>query len=272
LDDHVDRDNIENFPMTRYAARYWATHAQFENASSHIKDGMECLFDATKPHFATWLWIYNKDQWNGCPLQTMHPEKPEGVPLFYAAMLGFRDLAEHLITEHPEHVNAKCGRDATPMHIASQGGHASILTLLLEHGALVDDQDMFGHSPLHRASLNGKVEAGQCLLDHGADIHARNNEDRTPLFVAAFHGRVEFSRMLLERGAKINDHETRSMSPLHCAILSGSIQTVRLLLEHGADVNVRESKSGRTPSKLGLILDRHDIVELLSEYGAESVD
>ena len=109
LDDHVDRDNIENFPLARYAAQYWPTHARFENASSRIKDGMECLFDADKPHFATWLWIYNEIG-DGRSMSTMSPEKPEAVPLYYAARLGFRDLAEHLIAKHPEHVNARGGR------------------------------------------------------------------------------------------------------------------------------------------------------------------
>ena len=55
LDNHMDRDNIEKFPLARYAAQYWDTHARFENASSRIKDGMECLFDEDKPHFASWL-------------------------------------------------------------------------------------------------------------------------------------------------------------------------------------------------------------------------
>ena len=181
LDDRVDRDNIENFPLARYAAQYWATHARFENASSRIKDGMECLFDADKPHFATWLWIYNEDQ-GGRSMSTMCPEKPEAVPLYYAARLGFRDLAEHLIAKHPEHVNARGGSEVTPMHVAASAGHADILSLLLEHGADVDGRGKFGETPLHRASWNGKVEAGQCLLDRGADINARDDDDWTPLY------------------------------------------------------------------------------------------
>jgi hypothetical protein len=60
LDDRVDRDSIKSFPLARYAAEYWPTHARVENVSSHIKDGMDRLFDADKPHFATWLWIYNE--------------------------------------------------------------------------------------------------------------------------------------------------------------------------------------------------------------------
>src|SRR5712671_1902240 len=61
LDDRVDRDSIENFPLARYAAEYWHHHAQFPRVSSHVEDGMKRLFDGGKPHFATWIWIYNED-------------------------------------------------------------------------------------------------------------------------------------------------------------------------------------------------------------------
>src|SRR6266849_5693959 len=96
LDDRIDRDSIQGFPLALYAAQYWATHARIENVSSRIKDGMECLFDADKPHFATWIWLHNEDMF-GSSMSTMRPVKPMAVPLYYAAMLGFRDLAEHLI-------------------------------------------------------------------------------------------------------------------------------------------------------------------------------
>src|ERR1700733_9714383 len=117
LDDHVDRDRIKSFPLAVYAAQHWPTHARVERASLRIKEGMKCLFDAGKPHFATWLWIFNEDRRRS--MTTMRPEKPEAVPLYHAARLGFRDLAEHLIAEHPEHVNARGGVEETPMHAAA---------------------------------------------------------------------------------------------------------------------------------------------------------
>ena len=55
LDDRVDRDNIENFPLAQYAAQYWPIHARVENVSSCLMDGMERLFDADQPHFSAWL-------------------------------------------------------------------------------------------------------------------------------------------------------------------------------------------------------------------------
>jgi Ankyrin repeats (3 copies) len=164
LDDRVDHNSIKSFPLAPYAAQYWPTHAQVENASSRIKEGMECLFDADKPHFATWLWIYNEDRW-GRPMSTMCPEEPEAVPLYYAARLGFRDLAEHLIAEHPEHVNATGGCERTPMHAAASGGHTKFLSLLIEHGVDVECRGRGGYTALHLTSQNAKLEAGRFLLD-----------------------------------------------------------------------------------------------------------
>jgi ankyrin repeat protein len=270
LDDRVDRDNIKNFPLARYAAQYWPTHARFENALSYVKDGIECLFDATKPHFATWLWVYDEERPNRS-MFTMCPEKPEAVPLYYAARLGFRDLAERLIAEHPEHVNARGGSEATPMHVAVFAGDADILSLLLDHGADLEARGNYDWTPLHQASDRGELEAGQYLLDHGADIHARDDDDWTPLFPATINGNVEFVRMLLDRGAKIHVSDSDGgTTPLHWAVKEGNIRVARLFLGRGADVNGRD-KEGRTPSQLALERNLHEIVELLSAYGAESV-
>ena len=271
LDDHIDRDEIKNFPLARYAAQYWATHARFENPSSCIKDGIKCLFDADRPHFATWLWIYDEDRddYGHRNMYTMRPEKPESVPLYYAARLGFRDLAEHLIAEHPEHVNAVGGNEVTPMHAAACEGHTDILSLLLEHGADLDGRGRYDETPLHRTSRNGKfLDAGRYLLDRGADVNARNFNGYVPLVYAVEEGLVEFARMLLERGAGINIQDNVGLTPLHWAVRSRKIQTVRLLLEHGADVDALDNRV-KTPSQYA---GQGDIAELLFEYGAKSVE
>ena len=266
LDGSVDRDNINNFPLARYAARYWTTHAQFENASSWIKDGVECLFDADRPHFASWLWVYDEDL--DVAMSTMRPKKPETVPLYYVARHGFRNLADQLIAEHPEHVNARGGIEETPIHAAASAGHADIVSLLLEHGADVDGRSILGHTPLHRAAYRGNVEAGRFLINHGADIDARDDAKWTPLHHAAHFSRAEFVRLLHECGARTNARTVSDKIPLHWAAKANSIQTVRLLLEHGADVNARDNE-GKTPSQFAT---QQDIVELLSQYGAKSVE
>ena len=77
--------------------------------------------------------------------------------------------------------------------------------------------------------------------------------------------------MLLKRGAKVNAHDSsRGRTPLHCAVGRRNIQAVKLLLEHGADVNVAD-KLGWTFSRSASVLCDHEVVKLLSKYGAKSV-
>jgi len=133
LDDHIDRDKIKNFPLAEYAAEHWVKHARVENVSSHIEDGMKCLFDGDKPHFAAWLWVYNEDSEYGRSMRTTFPENPDAVPLYYAALFGLRDLAAHLLAENPEDVDAEGGLEVTPLHASVITGHFDVSSLLLEH-------------------------------------------------------------------------------------------------------------------------------------------
>ena len=272
MDDRVDRDDIDSFPLARYAAEYWPAHARVEIVSSHIMDGMERLFDADKPHFATWLWIYNRDRDN-ISMSTKRPEEPETVPLYYAARLGLPDLAERLIVEHPEHVNARGGMYSTPIHAAVNFGHAKILSLLIERGADIEgrSRSIYSGTLLNRAAWNRRLDVGQFLLDHGANIDCRDNSCCTPLIYTVLRDDVEFSRMLLERGAAVDaSGGSQDRTSLHRAIAWKMPQLVQLLLEHGADVNVRD-ENGITPCELASSCGSQEIVELMSAYGAESL-
>ena len=270
LDDRIDRDSIKSFPLARYAARYWVTHARIEDMSSRIKGGTECLFDADKPHFATWLWIYNEDR-SGDSMLTMRLDKPEAPPLYYAARLGFRDLAKHLIAERPQDVNVRGGVELTPLHVAVSEGHCDIVSLLIEHGADINGRGIFRGTPLHRASKTGRLEVGQVLLNRGADIDASSTLNYTALIYATINGHFEFARMLLDSGASIGSRSFFGRTALHWAAWCREIGVARLLLEHGADVNVRD-QDGKTPSQLGSYLGFQEIVELLSQYEAKSVE
>ena len=269
LDDRIDRDKIKAFPLAKYAAEHWVEHAQFENVSSYVKDGMEYLFDADKPHYAVWLWVYNEDR-NGNSMWTTVPEKPKAVPLYYAARLGFHDLTAHLLAEHLEDIHTKGGFCVTPLHASARYGHVDVFSLLVEHFPNLDIKGYEDQTPLHLASEGGHLMMGQQLLDRGADINARDYCDWTPLFVAAMSRQLDFTRMLLERGASINASDNVHQTPLYAASLKGRVEVVRLLLEHGADPDVYDM-GGRTPSAVAWGHRRLEIVHLLSEYGTKSV-
>jgi hypothetical protein len=104
LDDHVDRDNIEDFPLALYAAAILGkARAIWECIGTDQGwDGMSLLMKTSH----TSQRGFGSTTMIGVYLPLCVPEKPEAVPLYHAARLGFRDLAAHLIAEHPEHVNA----------------------------------------------------------------------------------------------------------------------------------------------------------------------
>src|SRR5258708_31127466 len=61
LDDRMDRNAMADFPLARYAARYSVDHATFGVVSSRIQDVMKRMFDPSKPHFASWVWLHDID-------------------------------------------------------------------------------------------------------------------------------------------------------------------------------------------------------------------
>ena len=268
LDHHINEDSIKDFPLAPYAAEHWVSHARFGKVSLRVRDGMQRLFDAKKPHFAAWLWIYNPDH-SGRTFG-MRPGRPEARPLYYAARFGFRDLVKHLLINYPGDVNARGGWDRTPLHAALSEGHIEVSSLLLKCGANVNIQDMWDGTPLHHASKRGQVEIGRWLLDSGADANARNGSGWTPLHLAAIYGRPEFARMLLEHEAEVNARAAnRGRTPLHLALANGRIEVVRVLLRRGADVNARDALE-RAPWRLESRELGLEVLQLLSEYGSNN--
>jgi ankyrin repeat protein len=266
LDDQIDAMKINNFPLASYAARHWVDHAQFEDISSYIQDAMECLFDKDKPHFAAWMWLYNID--NPSSELTAHPKVPDAVPLYYAALCGFHDIAERVIAAYPQDVDAKGGRCRTPLHAASEMGHASLALLPLECGADVKSRGFHRHTPLHLSSHHGYADMVQLLIDWGADSNAENAGQETPLIVASNNGSLETAELLLEHGVDANKADSSGWTSLHVASLNGHTDVVKLLLDHGANVNA-ENDIRDTP--LHIASSRGDIMvtEVLLEYGAD---
>lgn len=266
LDDRINWDSIKSFPLAEYAAEHWVRHAKFENVSSYIKDGVERLFDADEPQFSTWLWIYDPDY--GRPMSSEFPGKPPAVPLYYAALLGFRELAEHLLSIHPTHAHVVGGVENTAFHASASRGHMNVLSLLIWYLPNVDIRGIWGQTALHRASLFGRVEIGRRLLSYGADVSAQDYGGWTPLFAAASAGQLEFARMLLKHRADVNIPDYNGRSPLYMAVKSRHVEVVRLLLEHGANPNTRD-RFDMTPGELASDRGHPVIAQLLYEYGTE---
>jgi ankyrin repeat protein len=308
LGELVDEDSVKDkFPLARYAAEHWVDHAQFENVSSHIREGMEDLFGPDKPYFAAWLQVFDIDtrplhdsllyEFASSSCKTSNP----GIPLYYAALCGFDDVAEQLIIKYPQQVNTTGGYYVSPLGAALRGGHLKTAQVLYERGADVDVQGICNYTPLfgascsghfeivkwllsHRANTNdrgksdgwtslhaaagfGHIEVSRLLLQYKADIYVHDVEGRTPLHVAVkYHGRVDVARFLLEHGADMNARDNNRGTPLLCASQYGCLEVARLLVEHGANIDA-ENDEGRTAFQVASESGYHDIAKLLSDHG-----
>ena len=246
LDNRVNGRNAGNIPLAKYAAEHWVDHAQSENVSPCIQVAMEYFFDADKPHFAAWFRLYEVDE--GWLWFTPDPIIPRGEPLYYAALYGFYDLANHLAVKHPEHVNAWGGQLLSPLGVALFRNHFRVAELLHERGADVHIRGDWARTLLHASSKAGRADTVRWLLNHGADVNARQDDGWTPLHLAAFISNLEIAQILLEHHADINAQNDDGEVPLHRAACSYShqIDVMRLLLEHGANANARDN-GGSTP-------------------------
>jgi ankyrin repeat protein len=272
LDENVTEDSLENFPLAKYAARHWMSHAWFENVSSSLQDGMKRLFDPSRSHLSVWVWICdpenpdNRSEKSRCPANL----NPRATPLHYAAYCGMRDVAAFLIVEHSQDVNARRGfyENETPLHVASGRRHVDVAQLLLEHGADTKAVDSGKSTPLLRASQGGYVELARILLEHGADTEIRDFKKHTPLLLASKDGHVELSRTLLEHGADTEARNDRKYTPLLLAAEWGHVEVVRVLLEHGADTDARQER-GSGALELPSLHGHVEVVRVLLEHGAD---
>jgi len=236
LDENVDEDHLEAFPLALYAAQNWVSHVKYEDVAARVQDAMELLFNPRKPHLAAWVRVHDVDY--GFPLISFRrrdqPATQEAA-LYYAALCGFTGVVDYLIT-HADDVIAEFRHSGYPLHAASSVGHAEVVYLLLQRNA---------------------------------DVHAKFTDyfDWTSLHIASAGGHVDVAKLLLEHGANINALSTSNSTPLKFASESGHLEVVRLLLSNGADVHIRD-EDGRTAFQSATTY-HGEITQLLLEYGAE---
>ena len=275
IQDGVD-GRIHKDHMAQYAAEHWTTHAQFGEVSSPLHKGMEYLFDANKPHFKVWLALYDIDTLpkDGATFYLFAPlRNSPASPLYYAALCGFHDLVEHLISKHPQDVNAEGGYYVRPIVAALAGEHFRTADFLRRNGADMNVRGDSGRNPLHGAAISGNLEVAQKLIEYDPAYINVKEEDggQAPLYWASRGQNSKDSsvvRLLLEHGADINVRTDGGRTPLHTASYRGALEVVRVLLEHGADVEVK-TNDGHTALQFADGEGRDKVVELLREYGAE---
>ncbi|CAM9818886.1 unnamed protein product [Ectocarpus sp. 12 AP-2014] len=133
-----------------------------------------------------------------------------------------------------------------PLDAAATEGHAEVMRLLVERGAVETAVDSKGRTALHFAAERGQVAAIEYLAETTADLNATDTDGHTPLLIAALRGQESAVDALCVAGADMSCRamayvclERDSFAALDIASFYGNVSMMETLLKHGADPNTR---------------------------------
>lgn len=179
--------------------------------------------------------------------------------------------------------------DYDPFEEACSRAPASVVNLLLQHGAQKDAPNKQLNTPLHIASINGQIDTIKLLLNPPYDVQVDplNNENNTPLHQASKNGHFHVITYLIEKGANVNAVNIYKVqtggwgwgggggtssyedTPLHLAARGGHEKAVAALLTNPEILVNKLNGEHETPLILSLRHRNPNLVQLLLNQGAD---
>lgn len=164
-------------------------------------------------------------------------------------------------------VRSSSGKRRPPLYHAIDVGDLDTAQYLLDHGASVNEKNMYGQSYFVDVVQSEKLDMIQLLLRYGADVHAREVTGRPIVAYAVNRGNIELVRLLLGHGAEANARDISGQALVTIASNKDQPELVQLLLSSGADPNTRTNTG--TPVLVDAVQrGRVDLAKMLLSAGA----
>lgn len=173
----------------------------------------------------------------------------EEQKLLQALADGQADTASHIIERglvNPGFV--RTDRNENCLHIAAKQGMHGIMSLLIKHGTLTTETDLYGYTPLAVAIENQQRQSAATLLNNGAAGDGRQAPNgQTPLHLAVREGQFSIVRHLLTKSINIMPLDNDGNTPLHRVAHGWQGRQIALqLIKNDAALNISNNQ-GYTP-------------------------
>ena len=154
----------------------------------------------------------------------------------------------------------------TPLHRAALRGNDTAISVLIQHGAEVNERGYVGRTALHSACSHGYVACVHELMRHGADVEAKDaDNEASPLELAAYFNHPVCVKMLLDKySASINATNKFGDTALHKAVCMGNLQVVKLLTSYTQCDAKAKNNAGKTSADWARDKGHKDVVDYLT--------
>ncbi|XP_067648871.1 ankyrin repeat domain-containing protein 50-like [Haliotis asinina] len=190
--------------------------------------------------------------------------------LHFACRGGHLDVVKYLLSHTSVDINRNGNMGRTPLMVAVIYGYRDVCELLMQNGADVSHVDDNGDNVLHLACKGGQMDVVKYLLSQASvDINTRGKGALTPLMVAVTYGHNDVFKFLMRNGANASQVDDYGNNVLHLACRSREMDVVKYLLSQtSVDIN-RKGDKGRTPLMVAVIYKYRDVFEFLMQNGAD---
>lgn len=161
--------------------------------------------------------------------QMVYAKNHDGLTCFQIACIkGYFNLVEYFLkdkklTAFLEHLD---NNSNTSLHLATENGHASIVSLLLDYGADVTVKNEQNITPLDLSCRLGYFEISKNIINNCTNLNKSEKVNEYPLHTASYEGAYEVVKLLLLKGTPIDQLNDQNKNCLEIAVRQGHVRII----------------------------------------------
>ena len=190
-----------------------------------------------------------------------------GRSILHMASVDQSDSVVELILNYGADINQFDYQGKVPLHYAAKNKDygTKIISCLVGKGCSVNKRDYWGQTPLHEGVANENLNFVNCLISNNADLHRADDTGITPIHVASMKYNTAFVKCLLDNNADVNVPDMNNSTPLHLAAWVDADDTANELINNGANINAKDSR-GQTALDVACFRRAQNTISVLAKY------